>query len=53
MTTKVQKKIVSFAFLAVLGIVLVTNAFVTLWVMTAIGFNMVSIVAVTLIDLYL
>ena len=39
MTTKWQKKIVSLAFIAVLSIVLLTNAFVTLWIMTAIGFN--------------
>ena len=39
MTTKWQKKIVSLAFIVVLSIVLLTNAFVTLWIMTAIGFN--------------
>lgn len=39
MTTKWQKKIVSSAFIAVLCIILLTNAFVTLWIMTAIGFN--------------
>ena len=39
MTTKWQKKIVSLAFIAVLSIILLTNAFVTLWIMTAIGFN--------------
>ena len=40
MTTKWQKKIVSLAFIAVLSIVLLTNTFVTLWIMTAVGFNL-------------
>ena len=39
MTTKWQKKIVSLAFIAVLSILLLSNAFVTLWIMTAIGFS--------------
>ena len=39
MTTKWQKKIVSLAFIAVLSIILLSNAFVTLWIMTAIGFS--------------
>ena len=39
MTTKWQKKIVSLAFIAVLSIILLSNVFVTLWIMTAIGFS--------------
>ena len=42
MTTQLQKKIISFSFLTIVALVLLTNVFVTMWIITAVGFSMVK-----------
>ena len=37
MTTRWHKKLVSYSFIAILSIILVSNMFITLWILTAIG----------------
>jgi len=39
MTTRWHKKLVSYSFIAIISIILVSNMFITLWILTAIGFN--------------
>ena len=40
--TRFQKKLVSFIFLLIVACVLLTNAFITMWIITAVGINSVS-----------
>ena len=42
MATKYQKKVLSFLVLASLAVVLLVNAFLTVWIMTATGLGIVS-----------
>lgn len=37
MTTRWHKKLVSYSFIAIISIILVSNMFITLWILTAIG----------------
>ena len=37
MTTRWHKKLVSYSFIAILSIIIVSNMFITLWILTAIG----------------
>ena len=41
-TTKNQKKLVSYFMLAVLGVILTVNTFLTMWIITATGLGIVS-----------
>ena len=43
MVSQFQKKVISLSFLALVAVVLFANVFITMWVVTVIGFNMVNI----------
>ena len=42
MVTLLQKKIISFSFLSLVALILLTNVFITIWIITAVGFTMVK-----------